>query len=107
MKRKSLSHSRHFVIILPFKRQLSVFPEIICSFYLPRPGFLSLSTVDVLGWIILCCEWIAGCLMSSLASASGTALPLSCDNQKYFPEKNHWPQLCCACCIDMCISFLT
>lgn len=70
MKRKSFSDPQLFMVILPSKQQpLSVFPEIIHAFYLPPPGFLRLSTVYVLGQIVLCWEWIAECLLASLASA--------------------------------------
>lgn len=95
LKRKSLSYP-HTVVILPFRRQLlSILSKIICTFYLPRPGFLILSTVDVLCCVILCWEWITGCLVSSLASSSDSASLIGCDNQKYlFPWGSHWPQLC-------------
>ena len=97
LKRKPRSHPRHFVVILPFKRQLS------STFY--RPGFLGLGTIDVWGCVTLCWGWIAGRLASSLASTSDSAPPLGCDNQKYFPEGNHWSQLCvCVCvCLFACL----
>lgn len=86
MKRTSLSlqtPSHHS----PFQAAASSHPSrIICASPLPRSGFLSLSTADALGWVMLGWERTAGHLVPSLASAGSSASPLSCDNQKYFPR---------------------
>ena len=50
--------------------------------------FLNLGTIEIPGWIILCCRaavlCVVGCLAASLVSTHCTLVaPLSCDNQKY------------------------